>query len=231
MTTPNASLYLNLNIRAGAPVRLAHLRAAAAYTNAPDVNPPPSLRLADWRAARKDTFLSDFRELCTGYNTASNGTKINVWSTFSAPNFRDERNADDIEGARIKHRGWFADADCSNTVRGIVGRLTRGRFIAGYKVSDTGEHVYMDSVFSCEVLAGLAADEFARQYAEKEKEHDERWQAAHKLNDDCYDLMDDIKELIPMRHHARARRELHKAIDDLRTKRADLGDNYADIEF
>jgi hypothetical protein len=227
--------YLDLNKKGGAPARLVILRNMAAHTNAPDVNMPPSRRFADWRAARTQTLLTGGHDLCAGYNTESDGTKINVWSTFSAPNFRDERNADDIEGARIRHRGWFADADCSNTVRGIVGRLSHGRFIAGYKVSDTGEHVYLDHVFDDEVSAAYDADEFAREYAEQAKEYDERWQAAHALNDEIAEVSRNVARMFKLRHtdgfdSAADYRDLEYGISELRTlkeKRAE----YSDVEL
>lgn len=228
--------YLDLTKKGGAPARLCILRNKAAHSNAPDSTLPPSRRFADWRAARTSTLLTDCDSFGAGYNTENAGTKYEkrtpVWYTHDkAAHFRNERNVEDVEGACVRHSGWYSDADCEETIFGIVAYLNHGRFIAGYKMTCNDERVYFAKVFDCEIEAARYADNAARQLAEQEKEYSERWRAACDLNDDCETLESDIKELIPMRHHARARRELKEAIGDLRDKRETLAEDYADINF
>lgn len=223
--------YLNLSLRGGAMARLSILRNAAALSNAPDSLVPPSKRFADWRAARWDTLLARTSELSQGFNGDS-AAKTHVWYThYVGAIFRDERACDTVEGARIKHDGWYCDADCDETIRGLVARLSHGRFIAGYQCSVNGERVYFGDIHESQVQAAYAADEHARVQAEKEKEYNEHHQAAQSLHGDCEAMENDISELFPMRHHARARRELFAIIQVLRAKRATLANDYADIEF
>lgn len=228
--------YLDLNKKGGAPARLAILRNMAAHTNAPDVNMPPSRRLADWRAARENTLLTDMRELSQGFNTKYHGSqyekRMPVWTTFSAVSpFRYEEFVDELDSVNIDHRGWFTDADCSTVLRGVVVDIGRGRFLAGYVSSDTGERVYFCKLFDCEKEAAWFADAEAKELAEEEQAYSERWQAAQSLHGDIEAMENDVAELFPMRHHARARRELSAIIIVLRAKRATLANDYADIEF
>lgn len=226
-----------LNLKAGAPARLCILKNRAAYTNAPDVNLPPSQRFADWRAAREFGFNTTSLDLCAGYNVkheyrngASQEIRVPIWSTFSGPHFRAEAKIHELPDLRISHSGWFADADCSATMCGIVARLPHDRWMAGYYSSENGETVYLARVFDTLEEAAQEADDEARRHAEEEKEYSERWQAAHDLDDEIEQKETDVSELFPMRHHARARRELAEAVDALRTMRARRADEYSDID-
>lgn len=234
----NESHYLNL--RASAPARLAVLRNAAAYTNAPDVNLPPSMRYATWREARQTTFRTLDTGLAQGFNTENEGspfeTRRPVWYTQDQrEHFRDERYADDVEDAGIDHTGWFSDADCNEKIRGIVGRLTHGRFVAGYVMTMNDERVYFAKVFDCEKEAAQYGDSEAESLAEDEKEHSERYQAAQELDSGIADIGRDVARMFKLRHtdgfdSAADYRELENAIDELRTlkeKRAE----YSDITF
>lgn len=227
--------YLNLNLRGGALARLTYLRGCAAYTNAPDVNLPPSRRFADWRAARVNTFRNVSPALCAGYNTEFAGTpyeeRRHIWSNFSGPQFRGEAKIHEVSELHISHNGWFANADDSATVCGIVARLPHNRWMAGYYSNDNGERVYLAQVFKDLTDAANAADDEAERVAEDEKEYSEMWRAARNLADDIEALESDIKELIPMRHHARARRELCRAIESVREKRDTLKSDYSSVEL
>lgn len=241
MTRLNINQSSYLNLAAGVRARMCVLKNAAAYTNAPDVLLPPSMRFADWRAARVETFATITPELSQGFNVEtrwawgkSTEVRTPVWTTFSGEQFRNEKYADDVEGGP-DHRGWFADADCSQTVRGIVGRLTHDRFIAGYAMSETGERVYLARVFDRERDAAQAGDEEARKYAEEEKEHSERWQAAHDLAEEIKTRENRVSELFALRNNPRfrdaARSELADVCDELRTKRDELKNDFSDIEI
>lgn len=231
--------YLDLTKKGGAPARLCILRNKAAHSNAPDSTLPPSRRFADWRAARTSTLLTDCDSFGAGYNTENAGTKyekkIPVWYTHGGAVFRDERYADDIEGAHIDHTGWFADVDCSNKVRGIVGRLSHGRFIAGYAVSDTGERVYFAQVFTDESDAATHADKEAEKYAETEREYSERYQAAQDLDHEISEVSRNVARMFKLRHtdgfdSAADYRELEDGIAELRTLK-DKRAEYNDIEL
>lgn len=218
-------LYLTISRNVNAPVRLAALRARAATKNKPD-----------WRAARDWTLNNGagaFGELSQGFNDSEYGPlgpKRPVWYTHTGPKFRDERFCDDVDGGP-DHTGWFTRDDQSAKMRGIVGRLSHGRFIAGYHSSDNDERVYFADIYTDEREAARAADSEAERVAEDEREYNERWQAARELSDKCDELKRDISELFPMRHHARARRELVAACEFLRDKRERLKSDYSDISI
>jgi hypothetical protein len=223
-----------LNLKAGAPARLCILKNRAAYTNAPDVNLPPSRRFADWRAAREFGFNTRTLDLCAGYNVENAGTPYEkrspVWSTFAGPRFRAEAKIHEMPDTNMRHSGWYADADCSATICGIVARLPHDRWMAGYYSSENGERVYLPRIFDELQDAASYADDEARRQAEGEKEYSERYQAAHALDDEIEKLESDVRELFPMRHHARARREMKEVIPQLRTARARRADEYSDID-
>lgn len=226
----NETSYLNL--AAGSRARLAVLKNAAAYTKAPDVLLPPSLTHADWRAARVVTWRNQTPGLSQGFNTCgcSVGPKTPVWYSHGGAQFRNERYAHNI--ARLSHRGWYSDADCDETMRGIVGALSHGRFIAGYESSENGERVYFDAVYTDETEAAHAADEHARVQAEQDKEYSERYRDASNLRDDIAEHESAIKELFPLRNQSRrVRADVYSDLAKLRTKRASLANDYDDIEF
>jgi len=223
----NESHYLNL--RASAPARLAVLRNAAAYTNAHDVKLPPSMRFATWREARRTTFRTLDTGLAQGFNSCGS-YRVPVWySHSSAEHFRNERKAHNI--VSMNHTGWYADIDGLELITGIVAGLPHGRFIAGYECSENEERVYFSHIYDDENDAARAADEHARIQADKEREQDQRYNDACNLAHDVEMLKTDVAELFPMRHHGRARRELAQTIETMRTKRATLASEYADIEL
>ncbi len=54
-----------------------------------------------------------------------------VWYTHEEGKlFRGQRFVDEVL-PRLRHKGWYADDDCCETVRGIVVSLSHGRFLAG----------------------------------------------------------------------------------------------------
>lgn len=222
--------YLNLKI--GALARLCILRNRSAYTRAADVLMPPSLILADWRAARVSTFRNASGDLSQGFNDSAYGPagpKTPVWYCDSdAGPFRKIRKAHEI--TRTRHTGWFADAHQENTIVGIVAYLSHSRYVAGYLADENDEHVYFDRIYTDEREAADAADDHARIQADKEREYSEQWEQARNLAEEIEEKKRDIAELFTMRHHARARRELRAMLETVRTKRADLVDNYSDFD-
>ncbi len=132
----------------------------------------------------------------------------------------------------MRHSGWYSDCDMEETIRGIVGMLTHGRFIAGYECSENGERVYFDAVYTDETEAAHAADEHARVQAESEKEYSERWRDARNLADENDEHAEAIKELFPLRNQSRrVRADVYSMIQKMRANRASLANDYSDIDF
>lgn len=81
--------------------------------------------------------------------------------------------ADETDGARIDHTGWFCDdyQDCK--MRGIVGRLPKSRgFIAGWTMGESMASVWdLSGIYDNEREAAYGADECARIAAENEQEY------------------------------------------------------------
>lgn len=191
----------------------------------------------DWRKAREAMHAPESRPLWPGFNSRNSGTKHEtrrpVMVTHSGEQFKGEQWADEAEGVRIDHRGWFSDADCSRTLRAFVFPLSRGRFGCGYADSDSGERVYYPCVFDEVRDAASFADSEAQYYAEAEKEHNERWHAARELRDEIAEKAKEVKRLYVLRNSAvddDVRDELAEAVDELRTMRKKLANDYADID-
>jgi hypothetical protein len=99
--------------------------------------------------------------------------------------------ADEVEGARIKHEGWFTDPyGAGNTIRGIVFRLPHARgFLYGWTYGDCMAATINGDVWPGDDEAGaaVAADQDAERAAESEREYQERWSAATALDDNIAD--------------------------------------------
>jgi hypothetical protein len=80
--------------------------------------------------------------------------------------------ADETEGAGIGHTGWFCDDIESETIRGIVLRLPRGRgFLAGWSMGkDMASSVDYSPIFDNAADAAACADSMAESAAENERE-------------------------------------------------------------
>lgn len=227
MTIPQ---YLQLN-KGGAMARLCILKNKAAYTNAPDVNLPPSRGLASWRDAREWNFGNwrhAFGELSQGFN-GTDSNKTPIWYCHTGEQFRNEQFADEVQDSPIKHRGWYSNEDCSSKVRGVVGQLTHGRYIAGYHWSDNGERVYFGEVFDDLREAARAADSHAEAYAEAAREDAEKYQAARRLEEETEDALTRLRECIVLRHTQcmdYIRDEIAELIETIRTNRETLSTEY-----
>jgi hypothetical protein len=164
----DAPQYLQLN-QGGSQARLSILRNHAAYTNAPDVNLPPSRRLPSWREAR----AYGFHDWASAYAALSQGLGGNesVWYCFTGEQFRNPQWSDEI--VRLRHTGWFYDAEFQEpgmVYRGFVESLTHERFVAGYEDIEAGSRVYFGNVFTNQEQAAQMADEHARVAAQREQE-------------------------------------------------------------
>lgn len=87
--------------------------------------------------------------------------------------------ADEVSGSGIRHSGWFTDDTCSDTIRGIVLRLPRGRgFLAGWTMGEgMASSVDYSPIFDDEADAARCADSMAESAAENEREYQARMRA------------------------------------------------------
>lgn len=214
-------------VRAVTPAaRLELFRAlAASYTS------------KDWREARAAMHAPESSPLSAGFNTRDCGVRTDrtpVMVGFCDPQFRREQWADKAEGVRMDHRGWYADADCSETLRAFVFNLPHGRFGCGYANSGTGERVYLLEVHSDVSDAASSADNEAERIAEDMKEYSERWADAHELQDDIKQKEKEVREGYALRNMAQfeyIREEVRSDIEKLRNLRKRMADEFADVEF
>ena len=79
--------------------------------------------------------------------------------------------ADEVDGARINHTGWFCDAYQDEKIRGIVIRLTHGRFLTGWSMGEGMASSIDYGIYTDEIEAARAADSEAETAAEREREY------------------------------------------------------------
>jgi len=202
-----------LTLAAGAAARLAYLKRAAGSQ--------------DWRAARHWGYHNAAAAYCTLDRGAQDDEP--VYYTHCGPEWP-ERFADEIIG--LHHTGWYTDGEFAReTARGIVARLPHGRWLAGYLWSGNGERVYWPIVHDSERDAAHAADEHARVMAERESAY-QGWQAAHRLQDDIADELQELAKALALRHHKRlgavARADAERSIRKIRRMRRELATEYKD---
>jgi hypothetical protein len=139
--------------------------------------------------------------------------------------------ADDINGAGIRHRGWFCDEDQDQTIRGIVVRLTHGRMLAGWSMGEgMASSIDCDQIFTDEIEAARCADGLAESVAESEREYQERWRAAQELSDAAQEAQEQIRRLWSARHNDAVRELIRSCIVTARDSREQLTNEYSDIE-
>lgn len=207
--------YLNLDIRA--PMRLGALRYAASQE---------PKRFEDWRAARQYGFGNWAAAYCA-LDQGKNG-ETPIWYCHTGPAFRGERFADECENGP-DHTGWFSDVDQSEKVRGIVARLSHGRFIAGYHWSSNGERVYFPAVYTDETEAARAADSHAESYADDAREDSEKFEQARELEEKIARMEKSLRPRIYARNRSFTdRAEVRDDIRELRDMRARLQSEFSD---
>jgi len=82
--------------------------------------------------------------------------------------------ADEIDGARIYHTGWFCDEYQDEKIRGIVVRLPHGRFLAGWSMGEGMASEVDGTIYTDVIEAARAADSEAEAAAEREREYQEQ---------------------------------------------------------
>lgn len=208
--------YFNLAIPA--PKRLAMLRKAFASHATQYPHCPAGARPQSWRDIRRTTHKG-LSAYTAALGQGFNGTNP-VWYCHTGPQFRDEKFADKSTDT-IEHTGWFTDTDQDEKARGIVARLSHGRFIAGYHWSTNGERVYFPDIFTDETRAAEMADEHARVFAESAMEHSERYEAMALAELARDEKLIEVQKAFVLRHDERfgGRDSLESAIEELREAR------------
>ena len=222
--------------KGGTAARMAILRMIAADSTRD--NKPPSTHVADWRAARHYTLGSYESAFCCSLSQGFNGEpnkKRAVWYAFSESTFRNERYAHEV--LKLGHTGWYdnpdgeSSRDGSGLIRGIVGGLSHGRFIAGYELGSSDERVYFDCVYSDEDSAARAADSHAETIADKECEYQTVWREARDVEDENENAFTRLRECIALRNRAcmnYVRDEIRELCETIRTNRERLAGEFAD---
>ena len=211
--------YLNLKI--GAPRRLACLRTSAQRHN----EEFPSGSAATWRAMRYATFNSSVG-LSQGMQSGES-----VWYAQDGEQFPREGYADECYRG-IRHKGWFTEGSHVETARGLVVKLPHGKFIAGYEWGANGERVYFPEIFDSETEAARAADGHAERFAEACLEDSRRFNYAQELEYRCQKLADHLAEKLALRNNPRfpaAREEARELLTELRETRERLQNEFADF--
>ena len=211
-------MYEYLNLKIGAPRRLACLRTSAQRHN----EKFPSGSAATWRTVRYAT-LTQPGHLAQGMNGGAP-----VWYAHTGAAFPREEYADECYRG-IRHKGWFTDTYQEEKARGIVVRLPHGKFLAGCEWSANGERVYFPEVFVDEKDAARRADSHAESFADACREHDAKDREAQKLQDEAGDMAHQLAEKLALRNDPRfpnAREEARELLTELRQR---LRDEFADF--
>ena len=137
--------------------------------------------------------------------------------------------ADETEGARIRHTGWFTDPDGSgDTIRGIVLRLPHGRgFLAGWSMGEgMASSVDYSPIFDDAADAAACADSMAENVAEGEREREERYRAMESAELDAEAAADTVARAFALRHRERfgGPDAVYAALETLREARQALAD-------
>lgn len=211
----------------GTRARMAILRMIAA-NSVHNRNPATRLDPTDWRKARTYSLKSYEAAFCNSLSQGKNNGET-IWYCHDTEPFRGERYANEIRRS-IGHTGWYTDIHQDGEARGIVARLTHGRYIAGYEWSANCERVYYDEVFTDEDDAAHMANEHARVFAEKCMEDIEKYEAARQLEDQNEDALQRLVECIALRNRAcmaYVRSEARELIETIRANRETLRTEYA----
>ena len=213
-------MYEYLNLRIGAPRRLACLRTSAQRHN----EKFPSGSAATWRTVRYATLAS-----ARGLQQGTQDGKP-VWHTHTGSAFPRETYADECyRGTR--HEGWYTDADCAMKARGIVVRLPHGKFLAGYEWDANDERVYFPEIFTDETDAARRADSHAESFADDCRKHEVKRREAQDLQTEAEDMAHQLAEKLALRNNPRfpgAREEARELVAELRGLRQRLQNEFAD---
>lgn len=223
------------DLKIGAPARMRNMRAefvvhATKYPHCPEHVKPKT-----WLDVRTST-LGNYAAACCALSQGFDGTgahKTPVWYCHTGPQFRGEREACEVSDyvRRESGGGWYTNTYRDETARGIVARLTHGRFIAGYMWTSNGARVYFPDVFDDEEDAARMADEHARVFAENAMEDSEKCDAAQEMEYKIETAETRLRECIVLRHKKcmdYVRAEISEIIKSIRNMRETLQRDFAD---
>jgi hypothetical protein len=185
------------NLRIPAPRRLEMMRKDFAEHGAKYPHCPEHAKPHSWRDVRRTTFkgfAGYFGLADQGFNTDSRGKREPIIYAHHPESFAVRRIRDAHEIIDSGHTGWYCDDDCYALCIGIVASLPHGRFLAGYRLSESGEHVlYLADIFDDEDSAARCADSLAEHYAEREREYNEKWREASDLDDTIAEKIEELQ--------------------------------------
>lgn len=203
------------DLRIPAPRRLAMMRRDFAEHGAKFPRCPERARPESWRDVRRygmNSYAAAFGLSDSGWSEDSRGRRVPILYAFEADSLPVRRIRDAQEIADMRHSGWYCDDDCGELCIGIVASLTHGRFLAGWRLTDNGEHIlHADLIFDDESDAASYADSLAESYAEREREYQARYREAKSLDEK---ISADLESL------SAERRALRDAIEDRASARA-----------
>jgi hypothetical protein len=228
--------FFNLSIPA--PQRLALMRAAFAAHPTKHPNCPEYVKPKSWRDIRRYTLGSYAAAFATASGGFNDNRPVIYWHAGKPP-VRSIKDAHEI--IDTNHTGWYADNDgAQGLVIGIIGRLSHGRYLSGYRWTDNDERVlFTDEVFTDPVDAARSADREAERYAETLREDNERFRAmcdaeslVESKESDLCEAWADYRAAWADRHVSlyalkaavKARGWVREIIGDLRAFREELND-------
>lgn len=157
-----------------------------------------------WKQARW-CGLANWHTYCGALTQGKQSDGSTVWTCMTDnAQFRDERDVHEI--LNVRHTGWFTDEEAHHKAVGIVGRLSHGRFIAGYRWTSNDERVYFGHVHDDEKEAAHAADGHAESFADASVEDSRRFNAMQ----DAEDAADIASKVARMAFQARHLSEDHR---------------------
>lgn len=182
-----------------------------------------------WRDVRRYGLHNWMPAFCAGLNAGFNDGEP-IYYTHAAQYFQGERFADECDSVNINRRGWYSDTGYNSKVRGIVVKLTRDKWLAGYYWSNNGERVYWAVLHESERDAALMADEHARVYAESCFEDSQKYDAAWQLQRSIEEKGEELEKAYAVRNNPRfnTRDECGELVADIRKMRARLADEFSD---
>lgn len=150
--------------------------------------------------------------------------------------------ADDVYSG-IKHCGWYTDPngetfkDGTGICRGFVIywpetlNFPDGRWLAGYWIGGSDRWCVHPEIHDDRDDAAQEADHMAEQFAEVEREHAERWQAARDVEYEVEEGGRRLRELLLLRHKGLdyVRDEITEVIEKIRAGRERLKSEFKDV--
>lgn len=155
------------------------------------------------------------------------------WCENLSAYFRQHETAEKL--LRLRHKGWFTENFCGETVRGEVWRLPHGKFLAVIPDQfNDGAGIVENCVYDDENDAARNADRMAEIYAENAREDDAKFQAEQQI-ESARELIasarETVRELIAgIRESKLSPRICEQLRADIKRERAEIREQFARIE-